>query len=478
MPEIRDFDFAILGGGSAGYAAARTASSLGLKTVVVDGAEELGGLCILRGCMPSKALIESGNRNLTLRHAARYGLSAHPGEPDIHFIRDRKRNLIREFANYRQGQLQDGRFTLLRGRGIIENAGDDSVELSVALGDGLEQKISARALLVATGSIINVPPVPGLEETGYWTSDTMLDADALPRSFIVLGGGAIALEMAHYLEAMGRQVTVLQRSHQILSSMDPDLADVVHCAFNDRGMNVVCGTKLQKVERCGNMKRVVYEHQGVSHHVEADEILAALGRKPATANLGLDKAGITLSKNGGLRVSATQQSSHPRIFAAGDVCSPLEVVHIGIQQGEIAAKNVASFLRGGEMTEHMDYRCALYGVFTHPQVAAVGPTEEELKERGIPFHRATYPFIDHGKSLVMSETDGHVKLIAHAETGAILAGGVAGPEATELIHEIAVAMHLNATVQQLATAPHYHPTLSEIWTYPAEELADLVKQRS
>jgi pyruvate/2-oxoglutarate dehydrogenase complex dihydrolipoamide dehydrogenase (E3) component len=478
MSEIQDYDFAVLGGGSAGYAGARTAASLGLKTALMDGAEELGGLCILRGCMPSKTLIESGNRNLTLRHAAEYGLKAKTGEPDTRFIRDRKRGLVREFSSYRQGQLQDGRFKLLRGQGRIEKADDSSILLDVALHDGTNQKIRARTLLVATGSKIFVPPVPGLEDVGYWTSDTMLDAADIPPSFIVLGGGAIALEMAHYLEAIGRKVTVLQRSAHLLSDMDTDLSDVVHCAFEARGMNIVCGTKLQKAERAGELKRVFFEHQGVIQQVEGHEILAALGRKPATGGLELEKYGVSLKDNGAVRVSENQQTENPRIFAAGDVCSPLEVVHIGIQQGEIAARNAASLLRGGKPAEQMDYRCMLYGVFTHPQVAVVGLSEGQATRRGIPFHRSTYPFIDHGKSLVMSETDGHVKLLAHAETGAIIGGGVAGPEATELIHEIAVAMYLGATAQQLAAAPHYHPTLSEIWTYPAEELAELVKHRS
>lgn len=475
MSEVQDYDFAVLGGGSAGYAGARTAASLGLKTALIDGAEEFGGLCILRGCMPSKTLIESGNRNLTLRHAAEYGLKSQTGKPDTHFIRDRKRRLVREFSKYRQGQLEDGRFKLLRGHGSIEKADDSSIQLEVALLDGTQQKISARFLLVATGSEIFVPPVPGLEETGYWTSDTLLDASEIPPSFIVLGGGAIALEMAHYLEAIDRKVTVLQRSHHLLTGMDTDLSDVVRCAFKERGMEIICGTKLQKVERAGDLKRVSYEHQGVIQHVGAHEILAALGRRPATGGLNLKNHGVSLKDNGAVIVSETQQTAHPRIFAAGDVCSPLEVVHIGIQQGEIAARNAASLLRGKEPSELMDYRCMLYGVFTHPQVAVVGLSEAEAGEQGIPFHRASYPFIDHGKSLVMSETDGHVKLLAHAGTGAIIGGGVVGPEATELIHEIAIAMYLRATVHQLAAAPHYHPTLSEIWTYPAEELAELVK---
>jgi pyruvate/2-oxoglutarate dehydrogenase complex dihydrolipoamide dehydrogenase (E3) component len=187
----------------------------------------------------------------------------------------------------------------------------------------------------------------------------------------------------------------------------------------------------------------------------------------------LDAVDVAHANNGLVKIHATQQTSHPRIFAAGDVCGPEEVVHLAIQQGEIAAKNAAAMLKGGAPTHRMDYRCKLFGVFTHPQFASVGLSEAEAKSRDIPHRVATYPFNDHGKSLVMGETDGFVKLIAHAETGALLGGSVVGPEATELIHEIAVAMHLGATAAQLASAPHYHPTLSEIWGYPAEELSEV-----
>lgn len=475
------FDFAILGGGSAGYAAARTAHGLGLKTLVIDGAEELGGLCILRGCMPSKTLIESANRNVAMRHAAEFGLSAKVGEVDTGVIRDRKRRLIQDFAQYRQGQLVDGRFTLKRGFARFSKAGDDKVHLTVELRDGKTESITAAYALIATGSVIKMPTVRGAKETGFWTSDTILDSAEMPQSFLVLGGGAIALEMAHFLEGIGRQVTVLQRNVQLLTGMDADVAKVVEDAFSRRGMRIICGTTLKEVSHTGQHKRVHYQltseaghADAPTYHVEAAEILVALGRRPAVEGIGLDTIDVAHANNGLVETHATQQTSHARIFAAGDVCGPEEVVHLAIQQGEIAAKNAAAMLKGGDATHRMDYRCKLFGVFTHPQVASVGLTQAEASSRGVPHRVATYPFNDHGKSLVMGETDGFVKLIAHAETGALLGGSVVGPEATELIHEISVAMHLGATVAQLASAPHYHPTLSEIWGYPAEELLEVI----
>jgi pyruvate/2-oxoglutarate dehydrogenase complex dihydrolipoamide dehydrogenase (E3) component len=166
------------------------------------------------------------------------------------------------------------------------------------------------------------------------------------------------------------------------------------------------------------------------------------------------------------------QTTRPHLFAAGDVCSPLDVVHVAIQQGEVAARNAARFLRGQPVEEVMDYRLLLFGVFSHPQVAVVGTAEAELERQGVPYVSASYPFDDHGKSMVMGETEGFVKMIAHQQTGEILGACCVGPHATELIHEVVVAMHYRARVQDFMLIPHYHPTLSEIWTYPAEECAE------
>lgn len=462
------FDFIIIGGGSAGYAAARTAHGAGMRVAVVDGAAELGGLCILRGCMPSKTLIESADRYLTIRHAAEFGLRAQPLGVDLSAVRDRKRALIADFASYRQGQLEDGRFVLYRGHAAFADA--HTLEILPRDG-GASFKVTARHFCLTTGSVAHVPSIPGLVETGFWTSDDILDAAELPQRFAVLGGGAIALEMAHYLEGIGRQVTLIQRSAQFLTSTDPECSAVIETAYTRRGITCHLGTQIQQVAAHENGKLLTYLHQGQVKQLVVDEILLAMGRQPATAGLQLEAAGVALDGKK-IRVSPTMQTTQPHIFAAGDVCSPLDVVHVAIQQGEIAARNAARLWRGEAATEEMDYRLLLFGVFSHPQVAVVGASEAELKTQGVPFVTASYPFNDHGKSMVMGETDGFVKMIAHASTGEILGATCTGPHATELIHEIVIAMHHRTTVQDFMLIPHYHPTLSEIWTYPAEECAD------
>ncbi len=464
---MSDYDFAVIGGGSAGYAAARTAAEKGLKTVVIEGGRDVGGLCILRGCMPSKTLIESANRYLTLRHAGEFGLSAEKIGFDAGAIIARKRRLIGEFADYRREQLETGNFTFIRGRAVFENP----ETLRISLREGGETRLTARYFLVATGSAVNVPSVPGLQEAGALTSDDVLEMTHLPESIIVLGAGPVALEMAHYFAGLGRKVTVIQRNTQVLTGMDRDVADAVEEALKRKGMKIHTGTHLLRVGREGGRWNAVFEQDGKEITVTADAMLNALGRKPYTEGLGLDRAGVALD---GTRIQANShlQTSAPNIFTAGDCTGPHEIVHIAVEQGEMAARNAARLAHGETTLESMDYRLKLFAVFTEPQVGMAGLTEAEARKAGLDAVAAKYPFNDHGKSLIMNETDGFVKLVADRKSGEILGGAVVGPHASDLIHEVVVAMRFHATAAQFAAIPHYHPTLSEIWTYPAAELAE------
>jgi len=464
---MSDFDFVVAGGGSAGYAAARTAAAEGLRTAVIDGSAELGGLCILRGCMPSKTLIESANRLQEMREAGEFGLHAKNIGFDGAKIIERKKRLIAEFAKYRAEQLESGRFTLIRGHARC--AGPH--ELAVQLRGGGEQTVRARTLLVATGSVIRHPGIPGLAEAAPLTSDDVLDNENPPPSLLVLGAGPVALEMAHYHRALGADVTVVQRSKHILSSMDYDIADAVQRGMERHGTKFVLGCKILQAGTSARGKWVRVAHDDREETLEADEILLALGRDPATAGLDLPAAGLDIAPGRPLATIATQQTAVPHIFGAGDVTGKLEIVHIAIEQGEIAARNAARLLRGGRDFETIDYRLRLFAVFTRPEAAMVGLTEREAAELGLDFAAATYPFDDHGKSIVHGQTDGFVKLIADRTTGELLGGGVVGPHASELIHEVVVALRYRATAAEFLKIPHYHPTLSEIWTYPAEELA-------
>jgi pyruvate/2-oxoglutarate dehydrogenase complex dihydrolipoamide dehydrogenase (E3) component len=461
-----EFDFAVIGGGSAGYAAASFAAKEGLRVVVVEGGEQLGGLCILRGCMPSKTLLATAARARDVRTSLALGVNATFGGVDGLAMQARKRLLIEDFAGYRSGQLNSGRFELLRGQATFV----DPHTVLVRHKEG-EELVHSKTFLISTGSVMTPAPVPGLDAMGYLDSDAMLESPHIPKSVTILGGGAIALEAATFYAGVGAEVTVLQRSSRILKDLDPDVSNALAEGLMAQGIRIFTGVGIHSCELDSHGKTVHFIKDGSLQKATSEEVVCALGRSPSTGGMALDKAGVHLD---GARVVVgdTQQTSCPHIFAAGDVCGPLEVVHIAIQQGELAARNAVRFLRrSSQPMDQMDYRLKLFAVFSSPSVAVVGLSEKEASELGVPFLAASYPFGDHGKSMVEGHTQGFVKLVVHAETKRILGASVVGPEAAEIIHEVVVAMHFHATAGDLARVPHYHPTLSEIWTYPAEDLA-------
>lgn len=456
-----DCDLAVIGGGSGGYAAARTAAAAGLRAVVLEGGEEVGGLCILRGCMPTKALLYASEVIHLARQTGTWGIHAPGVKFDFQQVMARKQALIGEFADYRRQQLAGGRFQFVRDRARFLDP------QTLELGDG--SRLTAAHFVIATGSVVSPPPLPQLGAAGYLTSDDALRLSQLPRSLIVLGGGAVAVEFAQFFRRFDVEVTLVQRSPHILREFDADAATSLETVFRREGMAVYTGTKLTDAWQSHGKKGVAFEQAGETVRVEAEEILLALGRSPNTAELGLEHAGVT-TDNGRIVTDALMRTSAPHIYAAGDCTGPHEIVHIAIQQGEIAAHNITH----PEHPRTIDYRLLTAVVFTDPQVAKVGLTEKEAKAHGLPHLTASYPFNDHGKSLIMEAKDGFVKLLAHPTTGEILGGCCAGPMGGELIHEIVAAMHKRMTVHELAAMPHYHPTLAEIWTYPAEELAEQI----
>ena len=464
------FDLAILGGGSAGYAAARTAAGLGMRVAVVEGGKRVGGLCILRGCMPTKTMLESAHRNHEIGRAKEFGIRVGKPQPDWKAILKRKDRLIAEFADYRRDQLEKGKFTFYRANGRF--TGLHRLALEGAAKEGVPAEIEAKTFLVSTGSRTAFRKIPGLEETGYWTSDECLKDSKPVKSLIVLGGRAVALEFAQYYAHLGVKVTVIQRSERLLPESDPEVGDTLAKVFREQGSEVFCGTQIQRVMKKGKKKRVEFLQNGKRRSVAAEQILQALGREPDLEGLSLSTAGVKTEK-GKVVTQLTQQTSVPHIFAAGDVCGPYEVVHLAIQQGEVAAKNAAAFAAGKELKERMDYRLKLEVIFTSPEAAGVGYSEKECREKGWDIVTASYLFADHGKSMVMGEVNGFVKLIAFKERGEIVGAQVVGPHASDLIHEPLAIMRYRGTAAEMAAMPHYHPTLSEIWTYPAEEIADL-----
>lgn len=456
MASEYDYDLCIIGAGSAGYAAAVTGRNLGKTVALMDGPGPLAGLCILRGCMPSKTLLRSAEVAENVRRASLAGVIV--GSPRIDFPRvmERKRHIIKGFADYRIEGLEE--FPIFRGAAHFVGP-----ETAVA-GDAT---VRARRFVVATGSSITQPSVHGVAETGYATSDDVLEFDELPESIIVLGGGPTGVELAQYLVRLGVDTTLVQRSSTLLSDEDPDIGAAVRLGLERDGVKVTTGAKLMRVEKSANGKLLRYEVEGHSHAVEAREIFAAHGRTANVDGLNLEAAGIDYDWKG-IKVDEYLRTTNPQAFAAGDVrYDSTQLVHVAVYEGQVAAKNAFD-----TSPVRADYSLqSARAVFTDPQVAIAGLTERECSGHGRYCAVAKYRFEDLGKAIATDRTDGFVKMLAAAD-GTILGVTIVGPDASDLIHEAIALLYFKANVRDVMIMPHLHPTLAEIMTYPAEELAE------
>jgi len=456
----RSYDFIVIGGGSAGFNAARVAAALGRRVAVVDGARQLGGLCILKGCMPSKTLLYVAEVLHHAKQGAALGLRIPRAAADMRAVQARKRRIIADFAAHRLRQLKAGKFALYRSAARFVDP------RTIELADG--RRLRGRRFLIATGSRISVPPVPGLADAPSWSSDEVLELDFIPRSVIVLGGGIVACELSQFLRRIGTRVTLIQRSANILRDHSPAASRVVQQAFRDEGIELFTGTRLQAVAGAKRGVTVTFrDRSGRRVTRRAQHLFNALGREPNTRGLNLAAAGVATNEKGRVVANRWQQTSQPHIYAAGDVCGPHDIVHLAVAQGELAARH-AFRVKG---LKPIDPSLLLNVVFTDPPLATIGAQESELRSQGVKFHSASYPFDDHGKSMLMEAGYGYVKVLADRRRGRILGAEIVGRDAGELIHCFSGPLALRATVFDLLRAPWYHPTLAEIITYPLEEIA-------
>jgi len=357
--------------------------------------------------------------------------------------------------------LESDRFTLFRSKASFVDS------KTIELEDGT--KLTADHFMIATGSTVASPAIPGLNEAPFWTSDDILDLDLLPEKIIVLGGGIVACELAQFLRRIGSEVIQIQRSPHILKEASPEASNVIEAQFRKEGIELYTSTQLEKIEHDEKGFRATFSQGKKSHTVEAPYLLNALGRNPATEGLNLKAAGVNLRASGHIECNAEQQTSNPKIYACGDVAGPHEIVHVAIMQGEVAGRHAT-----GRSVDAVNYDTLLGVTFTDPQIGQVGLNEEQLKKRGIDYISADYPFDDHGKSILMEAKAGYVKVLAERSTGTILGAECVSKDGGELIHAMAVAVTLKATAADLLKVHWYHPTLSEIWSYPLEDIADEV----
>lgn len=458
MTASQHFDLVVIGAGSAGYWAAKTAGKAGASVALVD-AGPLGGLCILRGCMPTKALLRSTEVLHLAKRADRVGVVVPEVGYDFDAIMARKRHWVSDFASYRVAgiEAQDG-FTFVRGAARFLDPHTIRVQ-----GHGT---ISAERFILATGSVPYVPEVPGLAETGYWTSDEALEIAKPPKSLAVIGGGVIALELGQFFARLGAETTLLMRGPKPLTNEDADVSAAIQSELTAEGIRFVPKATLIGAEKVGDLKRLRYRLDGHEAHLDVEAILVAVGRRPNTLHLDLALAGVDFQPFR-VQTDAFHRTNQPHIYAVGDVHGQNQIVHVAIEDGIRAARHAT-----GQAPEPSSDRLLAWAIYTDPNVAKVGLSEAECQKRGIPYAVGSYPFDDQGKALVADLTAGFVKVLAHRDTGEILGACVVGAEGADLIHELIVAMTFRATCAQFLAIPHLHPTLAEIWIDAVEACED------
>lgn len=453
------YDLIVIGGGSAGHSAAKTAASLGLHCALIEEPGPLGGLCILKGCMPSKALIETANRMREIRDSKRFGIITQPPILDLPSLHQRADVLLSDFRNDRRDEMQNAGYALIRGTATL--ASPHEIILSES-----GEKLHAKAFIIATGSRVSLPPIEGLEGTPYWVSDDMIELPFLPKSIAILGHGAIGMEAAHLFEGLGSQVTVLARGNQILTSFDADVSEALKSESIHRGIDFLMNTKLNSVKFQNDQFHLNLSN---GEALQVDAFLIATGRDPNTIGFGFQKIGIAMEHKR-ILIDARCSTSIRNIFAAGDCASPIPVVHLAVIQGEVAAKNVEHYLRNGHSALPYEWnpKTGMIGLFTEPPCVEIGITQKKAKELGLAVVVGKTHYNDQGKGMISGSRHGFVKVVADAASHQIIGAVAIGPEVIETSQTMVEAISLELTLEEYLKIPHYHPTLVEAWSSAAE----------
>lgn len=450
-----DFDLIVIGAGPGGYPAAIRAAQLGAKTAIIER-EWLGGTCLNCGCIPTKTLIAGADAYQSILHAEALGIKVGTPEIDYPAMKQRKDGVVQT--------LQGGIASLLKAHGVTVFEGEgsfrDAHTLAVKAGDGSTQTISGKTIIIATGSTSLVPGfVPQHER--IVESRAFLELDALPERLLVLGGGYIGCELACMAAGLGVQVTVVELLDDVLMLLDADVRQVVKKRMrNELGMKLLTGHAMEQIEATDECVIAVAGDQ----KLEADMLLVAIGRKPVTAGLNLEAAGIALDERGYIPVDELSRTDVPNVYCIGDVSGRMQLAHAATSQAVYAVEHAL------REEEHIEEVVIPGVIFTSPEVALVGLTEAEAKGQGIEIATGAFHFRGLGKALASNETEGFVKIIADQNSDRIIGAQCVGPHATDLISEMVLAVREELTAAELGRTVHAHPTFAEVWMEAAHAL--------
>ncbi len=450
---MSSFDVVIIGSGPGGYVSAIRCAQLGFKTAIIEKYSTLGGTCLNVGCIPSKALLASSHHYEELQHFEEHGIEV-SGEVKINLEKmiARKQAVVDQTSGGVKFLMDKNKITVFEGLGSFV----DATHVAIAKADGTSETIEGKNIIIATGSKPSNLPFITLDKERIITSTEALKLKEVPKHLIIIGGGVIGIELGQVYLRLGAQVSVVEFMDRIIPGMDGSLSKELTKVLKKQGMKFYVSHKVKSVERKGNAVTVQAETpKGETIALEGDYALVAVGRRPYTDGLSADKAGVKLTDRGMVEVNDHLQTNIPNIFAIGDVVRGAMLAHKAEEEGAMVAEIIAG------QKPHINYNLIPGVVYTWPEVAAVGQTEEQLKASGIEFKSGSFPFKALGRARASGDTDGFVKILADAKTDEVLGIHMIGARTADLIAEAVTAMEFKASAEDISRMSHAHPTFAE-----------------
>ena len=441
---MKQTDVVIIGGGPAGYVAAIHAAHLGAKVAVVEK-DKLGGTCLNRGCIPTKALVRSTEVFIEAKRADEFGIEVGNIKINLQKIMTRKNNIVGQLVSGVEQLMKINKISLYRGTGHI---------LSPHLVKVNDEEIVTRKLIIAAGSESALLPIPGLDLPGVLTTDDILDLNELPETLVIIGGSHVGVEFACIFNGLGVKVTIVKRRPLLLQPIDEEIGRRFAQTLPRQGIEVKIGAAVKAIRKEGAVLKVVWDTPDGEQGVEGQMVLMATGRLPYTEGLGLSELGIKMDGSA-IAVNEYLETNVNDVYAIGDVLGKSMLAHVASYEGEVAVENALGHSR------QADYHAVPSCIFTQPEIAGVGITEVEANDKSIPYKVSKFPFLACGRALTMGETMGMVKMICSAEDGTVLGIHIMGPHASDIIAEGVLAVQMGATARDIVHTMHAHPTLPE-----------------
>lgn len=457
MPE-QHFDVLVIGGGPAGYASALYGASAGLNVGLVEK-HKVGGTCLLVGCIPAKALLETATVARTVRHSEEFGIAA--GELAVNWADTlaRKQGIVDKLVGGLSGMLGQRKVTVFDGRGQVASVDGEAKVVSIGGGSSGDIEVSADNLILAAGSVPRTLDGFPIDDRQIVTSDEFLSLPSIPASAVVIGGGAIGCEFASVLSDLGSEVTILEYAPKILPGCDTDVTKIVERSFKKRGIKVHAGVAVKSQVTGPSGVEVTF---GDDQKITAETVVMSVGRRPASETLGLGDTGIEVDDRGFIRVDAYCRTAVPGVWAVGDVVDTAQLAHVAFAEAIVAIKDIL-----GESPVPVDYSKVPWCIYCYPEVAFVGYTEDAAKEAGYEVVVSKHRFAANGRAMIVGEADGIVKIVAEKQPdgtgGRILGVHMVGPWVTEQLGQGYLAVNWEATVDEVAQFIQPHPTMSEVF---------------